>query len=68
MAALDFTRGANASGSIGQFFATSLAGVKAWNDERATRKALSKLSDHELDDIGLIRGDLDAMRYAGLIR
>jgi uncharacterized protein YjiS (DUF1127 family) len=33
--------------------------VAAWNDARVTRKALSKLSDHELDDIGLCRGDID---------
>ena len=31
----------------------------AWNDARVTRKALSKLSDRELDDIGLCRGDLE---------
>ena len=28
----------------------------AWNDARVTRKALSKLTDRELDDIGLGRG------------
>lgn len=33
----------------------------AWNDARATRKALSKLSDRELDDIGLCRGDIEAI-------
>lgn len=33
----------------------------AWNDARVTRKALSKLSDRELDDIGLCRGDLDSI-------
>lgn len=31
----------------------------AWNDARVTRKALSKLTDRELDDIGLCRGDVD---------
>jgi uncharacterized protein YjiS (DUF1127 family) len=31
----------------------------AWNDARVTRKALNKLSDRELDDIGLCRGDVD---------
>jgi uncharacterized protein YjiS (DUF1127 family) len=30
-----------------------------WNDARVTRKALSKLSDRELDDIGLCRGDVE---------
>lgn len=67
MAALDFYRGAN-SGSIGHFFANTFATFKAWNDERATRAALSKLSDNELSDIGLVRGDVDNMRYTNLIR
>ncbi|MFV0490794.1 MAG: DUF1127 domain-containing protein [Pseudorhodobacter sp.] len=30
-----------------------------WNDTRVTRNALSKLSDRELDDIGLCRGDIN---------
>ncbi len=33
--------------------------VISWNDRRATRKALAQLSDRELDDIGLNRGDID---------
>lgn len=32
---------------------------RVWNDARVTRNALNKLSDRELDDIGLCRGDLD---------
>lgn len=39
-------------GSIGESFA-------AWNDARVTRKALGRLSDRELDDIGLCRGDIE---------
>ena len=35
------------------------AGFQAWNSGRVTRKALSKLSNRELDDIGLCRGDID---------
>lgn len=35
--------------------------IAAWNDARVTRSALSKLSDHELDDLGLHRGDIDAI-------
>jgi len=31
----------------------------AWNDARVTRKSLSALSAHELDDIGLVPGDID---------
>ncbi len=37
-------------------FGDSLA---AWNDARVTRKALAALSDRELDDIGLCRGDIE---------
>jgi uncharacterized protein YjiS (DUF1127 family) len=33
----------------------------AWNDARVTRKALAKLSDRELDDIGLCRGDIEML-------
>ena len=33
--------------------------IAAWNDARVTRKALSKLTDRELDDLGLCRGDID---------
>jgi uncharacterized protein YjiS (DUF1127 family) len=33
--------------------------LSAWNDGRVTRNALGKLSDRELDDIGLCRGDVD---------
>lgn len=46
------------------FSATSLitalvAKVAAWNDARVTRNSLSGLSDRELDDLGLVRGDID---------
>jgi len=41
---------------------TSLvAKVAAWNDARTTRNALARLSDRELDDLGLHRGDIDAI-------
>jgi uncharacterized protein YjiS (DUF1127 family) len=33
--------------------------VRGWNDRRVTRKVLGRLSDRELDDIGLCRGDVD---------
>lgn len=32
--------------------------VQAWNDARVTRKALSRLSTHELNDIGLTPNDV----------
>ena len=39
----------------------ALRAVSAWNDARATRKALGKLSDRQLDDIGLCRGDIEVL-------
>jgi uncharacterized protein YjiS (DUF1127 family) len=36
-----------------------VASIASWNDARVTRNALSKLSDRELDDIGLCRGDIE---------
>ncbi len=38
---------------------TLVAHVRDWNDARRTRKALSKLTIRELDDIGLVPGDID---------
>lgn len=35
--------------------------VTGWNDARMTRKALGKLTDRELDDIGLCRGDIETI-------
>ncbi len=33
--------------------------VTAWNDARITRRELSALTDRELTDIGLTRGDIE---------
>jgi uncharacterized protein YjiS (DUF1127 family) len=52
LGAITTFRAINALSSVASMFA-------AWNDARVTRKALSKLSDRELDDIGLCRGDLE---------
>jgi uncharacterized protein YjiS (DUF1127 family) len=41
------------------FFGSVAATFAAWNDARVTRNSLSKLSDRELDDIGLCRGDIE---------
>ena len=37
----------------------AFAALAAWNDARRTHDALSQLSAHELEDIGLHRGDVD---------
>ena len=52
--------------SLGFSFADAFARYAAWNDKRITRRELGRLSDRELDDIGLCRGDIadviDALR------
>ena len=35
-----------------------ITAIVIWNKARATRAMLSKLSDHELEDIGLSRADI----------
>lgn len=47
------------AGRIGSTLTMLVGGVSAWNDARLTRNALNRLSDRELDDIGLVRGDID---------
>lgn len=42
-----------------QSIADKFSALAAWNDARVTRNALGKLSDRELDDIGLCRGDIE---------
>ncbi|KEO52706.1 DUF1127 domain-containing protein [Thioclava pacifica] len=44
------------------FISSVIAALHDWNDARVTRKALSKLSDRALDDIGLTRFDVAHMR------
>jgi len=63
MAAYETTRtapfGAIATFRVIQFFSNIADAVADWNDARVTRNALAKLTDRELDDIGLCRGDID---------
>ena len=42
-----------------QSVSNAVFALRAWNTARVTRKALSKLSNRELDDIGLCRGDIE---------
>lgn len=37
--------------------------LQAWNDARRTRAALSQLSAHELQDLGLTHGDIERIRF-----
>ena len=58
MAAIAFRTTSVKSG----FSLSALVGMIAdWNDARMTRKSLSALTARELDDIGLVRGDIDAI-------
>lgn len=45
--------------SFGFGFGDLVARFAVWNDRRVTRNELSKLSDRELEDIGLCRGDIE---------
>ncbi|MFN3641688.1 MAG: DUF1127 domain-containing protein [Gemmobacter sp.] len=69
MTALDTTRTAGSvalsGGRISRFLTATLAAIAAWNDARITRNALSRLSDRELDDIGLCRADIDTIVATG---
>lgn len=42
-----------------QSVANTLEALKTWNSARITRNALNRLSNRELDDIGLCRGDIE---------
>ena len=42
-----------------RMFSDLVGRLAAWNDARVTRKSLSALSDRELDDLGLVRGDIE---------
>ncbi len=65
MALLDTNRTTYASaeilGHVGKFVADMINDVMEWNDARITRKSLGRLSDRELDDIGLTRAEIDVV-------
>lgn len=69
MAAYETTRPAP-FGAISIFHAVqglsnAFARLRTWNDIRMTRNSLGKLTDRELDDIGLCRGDIDTFDFVG---
>lgn len=62
MAAFDTTRPFAPVTAVGGFtkrFMTVFSAIAAWNDTRATRKALRQLNARQLSDIGLISSDID---------
>ena len=44
---------------IVKFITNMFSKLANWNDARVTRNALSQLSTRELNDIGLVPGDID---------
>jgi len=72
MAIFDTTRttygSANAAGRLTSVFTSAIAAIVSWNDARVTRNALASLTDRELEDIGLIRGDIDDVANSDFIR
>ncbi len=59
MASIETTRPAALNTNIGARLTAAFSVFATWNDLRATRKSLGKLSNHQLNDIGLSRGDVD---------
>ena len=58
MSTMELNRG-YAAGGVGNVVANFFSMLSTWNDARVTRRELSRLSDRELDDIGLCRGDIE---------
>jgi uncharacterized protein YjiS (DUF1127 family) len=50
------------------FVADLALDITAWNDARVTRNALNGLTDRELADIGLERGEIDSIARSNFIR
>lgn len=72
MAAFDTTRTTYGTASFANRTSAFVAGlfhaITAWNDARITSRALSELTDRELADIGLVRGDIETVSRSNLIR
>lgn len=70
MAAYETTRpapvGAITTFHLVQGIWTLVQKLRDWNEVRLTRHALDKLSDRELEDIGLCRSDIERIGKQGL--
>lgn len=49
------------AGTVKHFVKSAAAAFVTWNDQRITRKSLSKLSARELEDIGLSFCDIEGI-------
>ncbi len=61
MTTLAPTRKHTAHSGLDRLMSRIATSLIVWNERRMTRNALSRLSDRELEDIGLTRGDIDAV-------
>ncbi|MFT4013852.1 MAG: DUF1127 domain-containing protein [Paracoccus sp. (in: a-proteobacteria)] len=59
MSVVEMNHSHAATTGVGGVFARVTAMIAAWNDARITRRELNALSDHDLTDIGLTRGDIE---------
>jgi uncharacterized protein YjiS (DUF1127 family) len=62
MAVTDTSRNVRTAGGPGGLTRIASA-ISKWIETRRTRIALSRLSDRELADIGLTRGDIDRVDF-----
>ncbi|MBZ0122893.1 MAG: DUF1127 domain-containing protein [Roseovarius sp.] len=62
MAVMDIARTASPARVSGGVFSI-FSRLVAWYEAYRTRKVLSALSDRELDDIGLTRGDVERLNF-----
>ncbi|RJK99951.1 DUF1127 domain-containing protein [Paracoccus aestuarii] len=59
MSTIETNRSAVAAGGVGNVVAQIAGLFASWRETRVTRRELGRLSDRELDDIGLCRGDIE---------
>ncbi|MBW7055268.1 DUF1127 domain-containing protein [Paracoccus bogoriensis] len=58
MSMIEANRTGTSAGGVG-IVARIIALVARWREARVTRRELNRLSDRELDDIGLCRADIE---------
>lgn len=69
MAFFDTSRTAYGSNeAVSSFIYRIVTAIADWNDARVTRASLSTLTDRELEDIGLVRGDIDQITKSSFFR
>jgi uncharacterized protein YjiS (DUF1127 family) len=64
MAAFDTSRPYAVAPRFESFLSRMIGKIIGWNDARVIRSELSRLTDRELDDIGLSRADIETVARA----